>query len=83
MPIIPQTSLGCMPLTVTVAETAELTRLSRKTIWDLISAKYLDTTTVGRRRLILTSSLLKLLDSGTPTTGNIKEAAQAARREAA
>lgn len=78
---IPLTSLGCAPAVMTVNEVAEYTRLSPKTIWDLISAKCLETTSVGRRRLVHTRSVLTMLEQGTP--GSIKKAAADAKNAAA
>lgn len=63
---IPLTSLGVPPLTLTVAQTKELTGLGHSTVWALITAGTLESTTIGRRRLVLTSSLLKLVDPNAP-----------------
>jgi excisionase family DNA binding protein len=49
------------PLTVTVREAARLTGLCKSTIHNLISAKKLAATKVGTRRLVVYSSLKKLL----------------------
>jgi hypothetical protein len=50
-----------MPITVTVKRTRELSGLGNTKIWQLISTGQLQTVRVGRRRLVLYSSLRKLL----------------------
>ena len=49
-------------LTCTLAEACEATGLGRTKLYELIGAGYLDTTMIGRRRLVLVRSLLMLLD---------------------
>ena len=48
-------------LTCTIPEACEATGLGRTKLHDLIGAGHLDTVTIGRRRLVLVSSLLKLI----------------------
>jgi excisionase family DNA binding protein len=48
-------------VTCTVAEACDATGLGRTKIYDLIKAGALKTITVGRRRLVLVDSLLRLL----------------------
>jgi hypothetical protein len=47
--------------TCTILEACEATGLGRTKLYDLIGAGYLDTVTIRRRRLVLVSSLLKLI----------------------
>jgi hypothetical protein len=49
------------PLTVTVAMAREISGLGNTTIWALIKSGRLESTCVGRRRLIVYCSLEKLL----------------------
>jgi excisionase family DNA binding protein len=49
------------PITLTIADAAEITGLGVSTIWRLIKNGKLDTTSVGRRRLIFFASLEALL----------------------
>jgi excisionase family DNA binding protein len=49
------------PLTVTVEMARKISGLGNTTIWELIKNKKLESTNVGRRRLILYSSLENLL----------------------
>jgi hypothetical protein len=64
---IPSTGLshhelhGGKPLTVTVAMAREISGLGNTTIWALIKSGRLESTSVGRRRLIVYYSLEKLL----------------------
>jgi hypothetical protein len=64
---IPSTKLsphelhGAKPLTVTVAIAREISGLGSTTIWALIKSGRLESTCVGRRRLIVYCSLEKLL----------------------
>ena len=53
-------------LTCTVAEACEATGLGRTKLYELIGAGSLDTTTIGRRRLVLVRSLRKLLMADDP-----------------
>jgi excisionase family DNA binding protein len=48
-------------LTCTIPEACEATGLGRTKLYDLIGEGLLDTVTVGRRRLVVVRSLLKLL----------------------
>jgi excisionase family DNA binding protein len=48
-------------VTCTVAEACDATGLGRTKIYDLIKAGALKTITIGRRRLVLVDSLLRLL----------------------
>jgi excisionase family DNA binding protein len=52
---------GATPLTVTVATARKLSGLGNTTIWALIKSGRLESTCVGRRRLIVYPSLEKLL----------------------
>lgn len=49
-------------LTCTIAEACEATGLGRTKIYGLISEGRIETVTIGRRRLVLVGSLLKLLE---------------------
>lgn len=49
-------------LTCTINEASEVTGLGRTKLYELIGTGQLITTTVGRRRLVLVSSLQGLLD---------------------
>jgi excisionase family DNA binding protein len=49
-------------LGVTVREACRVTGLSRSTIWKLISQKVLESTSVGRTRIVLYRSLQDLLE---------------------
>jgi excisionase family DNA binding protein len=51
-------------LTCTIAEACEATGLGRTKLYELIGEGHLDTTTIGRRRLVLVRSLRALLVSG-------------------
>jgi excisionase family DNA binding protein len=48
-------------LTCTIAEACDATGLGRTKIYELIGAGYLDTATIGRRRLVLVRSLHVLI----------------------
>jgi excisionase family DNA binding protein len=48
-------------LTCTIAEACEATGLGRTKLYELIGEGHLDTTTIGRRRLVLVRSLRALL----------------------
>jgi excisionase family DNA binding protein len=50
-------------LACTVAEACEATGLGRTKLYELIDQGQLDTTTVGRRRLVMVPSLLTLLEA--------------------
>lgn len=50
-------------LTCTIAEACEATGLGRTKLYELIGAGCIDTTTVGRRRHVLVSSLIALIGS--------------------
>jgi excisionase family DNA binding protein len=48
-------------LTCTIAEACEATGLGRTKLYELIGAGYLETTMIGRRRLVLVCSLHALI----------------------
>lgn len=48
-------------LTCTITETCRATGLGRTKLYELIGEGHLDTTTIGRRRLVLVGSLRTLL----------------------
>jgi excisionase family DNA binding protein len=48
-------------LTCTIADACEATGLGRSNLYKLIGEGQLDTTRIGRRRLVLVSSLLRLV----------------------
>ena len=48
-------------LTCTIDEACQATGLGRTKLYELIGAGYLDTTTIGRRRLVVIDSLRSLL----------------------
>ena len=50
-------------LACTVAEACEATGLGRTKLYELIGEGLVDTTTIGRRRLVLVRSLVELLDA--------------------
>jgi excisionase family DNA binding protein len=52
-------------LTCTINEACEVTGLGRTKLYELIGGGHLVTTTVGRRRLVVVSSLLSLLEPNT------------------
>jgi excisionase family DNA binding protein len=54
-----------LKLTCTINEACEVTGLGRTTLYELIGAGRLATTTVGRRRLVVVRSLLSLLETNT------------------
>ncbi len=58
-------SLGAIPfaqrLTCTIEEACEATGLGRTKLYELIGGGHLDTTTIGRRRLVLVRSLRRLI----------------------
>ncbi len=49
------------PLTVTIRRTRELTGLGNTKVWELIKQNKLKTVAVGRRRLVVYSSIEDLL----------------------
>ena len=51
-------------LTCTIAEACQATGLGRTKLYELIGDGHLGTTTIGRRRLVLVSSLRALLAPG-------------------
>jgi excisionase family DNA binding protein len=59
-------------LTCTVNEACEVTGLGRTKLCELIGTGHLATTTVGRRRLVLVSSLQALLDVNPSELGGMK-----------
>jgi excisionase family DNA binding protein len=50
-------------LTCTIAEACKATGLGRTKLYELIGGGYLDTITIGRRRLVRVTSLLSLVTS--------------------
>jgi len=63
---VPDDGLELRPLAVTVATAGRLTGLGNTTLWALIKQGVLQTTSVGRRRLVLYRSIERLLVSPTP-----------------
>ena len=59
-------------LTCAISEACEVTGLGRTKLYELIGTGQLATTTVGRRRLVLVSSLQALLDVNCSTAGGMK-----------
>ncbi|WP_458194084.1 helix-turn-helix domain-containing protein [Bradyrhizobium sp. UFLA05-153] len=55
-------------LTCTIDEACQATGQGRKKVYELIGAGKLDTRSVGRRRLVLVSSLQALLQVNCPST---------------
>ena len=55
-------------LTCTIAEACEATGLGRTKLYELIGAGYLDTKTIGRRRLVLVHSLRILVETESDET---------------
>lgn len=53
-----------MKLTATIKEACEITGLGKTTLYNLIATKRVESTTVGRRRLIRMDSLERLLEAG-------------------
>jgi excisionase family DNA binding protein len=53
-------------LTCTIAEACQATGLGRTKLYELIGEGYLETTTIGRRRLVLVRSLRTLLEEKRP-----------------
>ncbi len=60
-------------LTCTINEASEVTGLGRTKLYELIGTGHLTTTTVGRRRLVLVSSLQALLDLNPSEPGGMKK----------
>jgi hypothetical protein len=60
------------PLTVTIAAARRISGLGNTTIWGLIRDGKLDTSRIGRRRLVVYQSLEKLLTSSAATVGSHK-----------
>jgi hypothetical protein len=60
-------------LTCTINEAREVTGLGRTKLYELIGTGHLITTTVGRRRLVLVSSLQALLDVSPSERGGMKK----------
>jgi excisionase family DNA binding protein len=50
-------------LTCTIDDACEVTGLGRTKLYELIAARRIATTTIGRRRLVVVRSLLALLDT--------------------
>lgn len=51
-------------LTCTIAEACEASGLGRTKLYELITERQVDTTTIGRRRLVQVRSLRQLLKAG-------------------
>ena len=49
------------PISVTISTTRKITGLGNTTVWKLIAEKKLETVMVGRRRLVIYSSIERLL----------------------
>ncbi|OHV61416.1 helix-turn-helix domain-containing protein [Pseudofrankia sp. BMG5.36] len=49
------------PVVLTVAEAAQVLKISRWSIYQLIRARRLSTVTIGRRRLVPVAALIELL----------------------
>jgi excisionase family DNA binding protein len=60
-------------LTCTINEACEATGLGRTKLYELIGAGQIATTGVGRRRLVLVSSLQALLDVNPPVAGGLEK----------
>ncbi|WP_445217989.1 helix-turn-helix domain-containing protein [Bradyrhizobium sp. Pa8] len=60
-------------LTCTIDEACEATGLGRTKLYELIGAGQLDTRTVGRRRLVLVSSIRTLLDVSCSMASDIEK----------
>jgi excisionase family DNA binding protein len=60
-------------LTCTINEAREVTGLGRTKLYELIGTGHLITTAVGRRRLVLVSSLQALLDVSPSEPGGMKK----------
>jgi excisionase family DNA binding protein len=53
------------PISVTISTTRNITGLGNTTIWKLIAEKKLETVMIGRRRLVIYSSIERLLSAPT------------------
>jgi excisionase family DNA binding protein len=49
------------PISVTISTTRKITGLGNTTVWKLIAEKKLETVMIGRRRLVIYSSIERLL----------------------
>jgi excisionase family DNA binding protein len=61
-PVIPTVVPFADRITCTIADACAATGLGRTKLYELIGAGSLATTTIGRRRLVLVSSLLRLVE---------------------
>ncbi|MBA3525898.1 MAG: helix-turn-helix domain-containing protein [Sphingomonas sp.] len=52
-----------MKLTATVKEACQMTGLGKTTLYDLMARGEIESTTVGRRRLVKVESLRKLVEA--------------------
>lgn len=59
----PSTMPFAQRLTCTIDDACEVTGLGRTKLYELIGARRIATTTIGRRRLVVVRSLLVLLDT--------------------
>ena len=59
----PSTMPFAQRLTCTIDDACEATGLGRTKLYELIAARRIVTTTIGRRRLVVVRSLLALLDT--------------------
>jgi excisionase family DNA binding protein len=74
---LPDTSKAAVPngipfsqrLTCTIAEACEVTGLGRTKLYELIGDRQVETTTIGRRRLVLVQSLLLLFEGNRSRAG--------------
>lgn len=62
-----QVELTPTQVSVTVAEAARLSGLGQSTIWSLIAGGKLESTSIGRRRLVLYRSLRRLIEGDQAT----------------
>lgn len=59
----PSTMPFAQRITCTIDDACEVTGLGRTKLYELIAARRIATTTIGRRRLVVVRSLLTLLDT--------------------
>ena len=69
----PSTMPFAQRLTCTIDDACEVTGLGRTKLYELIGTGHLITTTVGRRRLVLVSSLQALLGVNPSEPGGMKK----------
>ena len=68
----PSTMPFAQRLTCTIDDACEVTGLGRTKLYELMGTGQLATTTVGRRRLVLVSSLQALLDVNSSEAGHME-----------